>query len=230
MSTTQVKRQPQPLQADVEDDDAVYNTRTPSSVRRYHSKPPVHADTLDDLNDEPFIQQRRASRKIQPAPRQSTHPTHTTAPQAIEEPKTKVLPPPRRFPMVPVMVGMVIMIILVMSASLVTSWWQVYQDDLHYGRPRTYQMDAVVGHGDSPSHPTHFIFLNLNRHVEIIEIPGGNPAKTRIFTGPVLFGDGQDLVPVTGEIRDDNGHKDLVVHIQNQEILFINNGTTFLPQ
>jgi len=128
------------------------------------------------------------------------------------------------------MVGMVIMIILVMSASLVTSWWQVYQDDLHYGRPRTYQMDAVVGHGDSPSHPTHFIFLNLNRHVEIIEIPGGNPAKTRIFTGPVLFGDGQDLVPVTGEIRDDNGHKDLVVHIQNQEILFINNGTTFLPQ
>ena len=92
MSTTQVKRQPKPLQADVEDDDAVYNTRTPSSVRRYHTKPPVHADTLDDLNDEPFIQ-RRASLKIQPAPRQNTHMIYTTAPQATEEPKTKVLLP-----------------------------------------------------------------------------------------------------------------------------------------
>jgi hypothetical protein len=227
MSTTQVKRQPKPLQADVEDEDAVYNTRTPSSVRRYHSKPPVHADTLDDLNDEPFIQQRRASRKIQPAPRQNIH---TTTPQSVEELKTKVLPQPRRFPMIPVMVGMVIMVILVMSVSLVTSWWQVYQDDLHYGHPRTSQMDAVVGHNDSSSHPTHFIFLNLNRHVEIIEMPGGDASKTRIFTGPVLFGDGQDLIPVTGEIRDDNGRKDLLVHIQNQEILFINDGTTFHPQ
>jgi hypothetical protein len=227
MSTTQVKRQPKPLQADVEDDDAVYNTRTPSSVRRYHSKPPVHADTLDDLNDEPFIQQRRASRQIQHAPQQHTH---TTAPQSVEATKTKIQPQTRRFPLIPVMVGMVIMVILVMSVSLVTSWWQVYQDDLHYGRPRTYQMDAVVGHDDCPAHPTHFIFLNLNRHVEIIEIPGGDASKARIFTGPVLFGDGQDLVPVTGEIRDDNGREDLVVHIQNQEILFINDGTTFHPQ
>src|SRR5579883_2343687 len=105
MSTTPVKRQPKPLQADVEDDDAVYNTRTPSSVRRYHSKPPVHADTLDDLNDEPFIQQRRASRQIQTAPQQNTHATHTTAPQAIEVSKTTALSQPRRFPMVPVMVG-----------------------------------------------------------------------------------------------------------------------------
>jgi hypothetical protein len=231
MSTTQVKRQPKPPHADVEDDDEIYNTRTPSSVRRYHTNPPVHADTQDDLCDEPLIQQRRASRKIvpAPAPRQQAH---TTAPQSVEMPEIKALskPKPRRFPLIPVMVGMVVMIVLVMSVSLVSSWWQVYQDDLHYGRPRTYQMDAVVGHSDSPSHPTHFIFLNLNGHIEIIEIPGGDPAKSRIFSGPVLYGNGQDLVPVTGAIRDDNGRKDLVVHIQNQEILFINDGTTFHPQ
>jgi hypothetical protein len=122
------------------------------------------------------------------------------------------------------------MIVVVMSINLFSSWWQTYQNDIHYGRPRTYQMDAVVGHDDSPAHPTHFIFLNLNRHVEIIEIPGGDPSKTRIYVGPVLFGNGQDLTPVTGEIRDDNGRKDLVVHIQNQEILFINDGTTFHAQ
>jgi hypothetical protein len=229
MSTTQVKRQPKPPRADAEDDDEVYNTRTPSSVRRYHTNPPVHADTLDDLYDEPFIQQRRASRKIQAAPRPSPH---TTAPQPAEQPEKKTLPRPQagRFPLIPVIIGMVIMVVLVMSISLLSSWWQVYQNDLHYGRPRTYQMDAVVGHDDSPEHPTHFIFLNLNGHIEIIEIPGGDPAKTRVFSGPVLYGNGQDLVPVTGEIRDDNGRKDLVVHIQNQEILFINDGTTFHPQ
>jgi hypothetical protein len=245
MSTAQVKRQPKPLQADVEEEqvyDAIYNTRTPSSVRRYHSRPPQHADTQDDLHDEPFIQQRRASRLIQPVPRKHTpnnHDTsskHTTAPQPVETtkartlPQGRMLPRVRRFSPVPVMVGMVIMIVLVMSASLVLSWWQVFQDNLHYGYPRTYQMDAVVGHNDSPAHPTHFIFLNLNRHVEIIEIPGGDPSKARIYAGPVLYGNGEDLVPVTGEIRDDNGRKDLVVHIQNQEILFINDGTSFHSQ
>jgi hypothetical protein len=66
--------------------------------------------------------------------------------------------------------------------------------------------------------------------VEIIEIPGGDPAKARIYAGPVLYGDGEDLIPVTGEIRDDNGRKDLIVHIQNQELLFINDGPAFRLQ
>jgi hypothetical protein len=150
--------------------------------------------------------------------------------QSVEIAGTKVLPRPGRFPLVPIMVGMVIMIVLVMSASLVISWWQGFQDNLHYGYPRIYQMDAVVGHNDSPAHPTHFIFLNLHGHVEIIEIPGGDPAKARIYAGPVLYGDGEDLIPVTGEIRDDNGRKDLIVHIQNQELLFINDGPAFRLQ
>jgi len=132
--------------------------------------------------------------------------------------------------MTAVLVGMVMMILLIMTLNAVSAWWQTSQDDLHYGRPRTSQLDAVVGHGDSPSHPTHFLFINLNRHVEIIEIPGGDIARTRIFLGPVLFGDGQDLAPVTGEIREINGKRDLIVHIQSQQILFINDGTTFHPQ
>src|SRR2546425_1583080 len=43
----------------------------------------------------------------------------------------------------------------------------------HYGRPRTFQTDAVVGHNDSAASPSHFIAINLNRHVEVIECPGG---------------------------------------------------------
>jgi hypothetical protein len=68
--------------------------------------------------------------------------------------------------------------------------------------------------------------------VLIIEIPGGDASRTRIFTGPILFGDGQDLTPVTGEVRDVNGDgkPDLIVHIQDQQRVFLNDGTTFHPQ
>ena len=219
MYTSQVRKQVRPLEADVEESDELYQTRMPSSVRRYRSQPPLHEE--DDMHDPEFhVQQRRASRKSSLARSQSEATLRTT----------ETLPRLRRLPLLPILVGMAVMIILVMSINLFSSWWQTYQDDIHYGRPRTYQMDAVVGHNDSPQHPTHFIFLNLNRHVEIIEIPGGDPSKTRIYVGPVLFGNGQDLTPVTGEIRHDNGREDLLVHIQNQEILFINDGRTFHAQ
>jgi len=147
-------------------------------------------------------------------------------------PDTDTLPRLGRKPIVAILIGMVAAIVLVMVFGAFSSWWRVYQDDLHYGRPRTYQIDAVVGHGDSAANPTHFIFLNLHRHVEIIEIDGGDPAHTHIYVGPVLFGDGQDLTPITGEIRDVNkdGKPDLIVHIQNQEIVYLNNGTIFVPQ
>ncbi|HCI80589.1 MAG TPA: hypothetical protein DHW02_12965 [Ktedonobacter sp.] len=147
-------------------------------------------------------------------------------------PNTDALPRLGRKPIVALVIGMVAAILLVMVLGAFSSWWHVYQDDLHYGRPRTYQIDAVVGHGDSAANQTHFIFLNLHRHVEIIEIDGGDPAHTHIYVGPVLFGDGQDLTPITGEIRDVNhdGKPDLIVHIQNQEIIYINNGTIFVPQ
>jgi hypothetical protein len=127
------------------------------------------------------------------------------------------------------LIGMVATIMLLMALSSALSWWQVYQDDLHYGRPRTYQFDAVVGHNDSAKNPSHFILLNLNRRVQVIELPGGDASKPRTFTGPTLLGEGQDLTPITGEIRDVNGRKDLVIHIQNQQIVFINDGTAFKP-
>jgi hypothetical protein len=73
--------------------------------------------------------------------------------------------------------------------------------------------------------------MNLNRHVIIIEMPGGDASHARVYLGPVLFGDGQDLTPVTGEIRDVNGDgkPDLIVFIQDQRIVFINTGTAFRP-
>ncbi len=67
--------------------------------------------------------------------------------------------------------------------------------------------------------------------MQIFEIPGGDASRTRIYTGPVLFGDGQDLTPITGELRDVNGDgkPDLVVYIGDQRIVYINDGTMFRP-
>lgn len=221
MDSTRTKRQSHPIADDLMDDDSLYQTRMPSSARRYKA-PPSQRDTDDEPISQGAFIQRRSSRRIQP--------THGIASNAVTP--ARHVQQQRRFPLVSTLVGMIITIILIMSFSMLSSWWTTYQNDLHYGRPRTFQMDAVVGHNDSPSNPTHFIFMNLNRHVEIIEIPGGDPTRTRIFLGPVLYGDGQDLTPVTGEIRDINGDgkPDLIVHIQDQQVIFLNDGTTFHPQ
>ena len=126
---------------------------------------------------------------------------------------------------------MLLMVIGWVVFNAILNWWQVTQDDWHYGRPRTFQTNAVVGHNDSSANPSHFIALNLNRHVEIIEFPGGDPTHARIFLGPILIGDGQDLTAVTLSFKDVNGDgkPDMLAHIQDQTIVFINDNGTFRP-
>ena len=222
MGATSVKKLSQNSDYDIEDDED-YVTRPPSSAIRY-TRPPQR-DTLDDIimPKGPFIQRRRS----------------------IADPNTgsgmvsKAFAPSlrrgwlhgKRIPLLAIIVGMLAMIVLVVAFSAFGTWWQVHQDDGTYGRPRTFQTDAVVGHADSPSNPSHFIFLNLNRHVVIVEIPGGDASHARIYNGPTLFGNGQDLTPVTGEFRDVNGDgkPDMIVHIQDQTLLYINDGTQFRP-
>lgn len=128
-------------------------------------------------------------------------------------------------------IAMIVMLAGWMLLSMVMSWWQVTQDDIHYGRPRTYQTDQAVGHNDSSSNPSHFIALNLNRHIEIIEFPGGDATKARIYIGPVLIGQGQDLSVVTLTFKDVNGDgkPDMIVNVQDSRFVFINENNTFRP-
>lgn len=243
MGATEARKQPDlvdQVDYDIDDDDSLYTTRSPSSARRYQQ--PVEHDTLDDplLQQGTFIQKRRSSVA-------SNVPNASSVAQK-PKPKSQSKPLPakrggnglplrdvqlgqKRIPVLGIVLGMVVMAILVLGFSTFGAWWQVRMDDMKYGRPRTFQMDAVVGHGDSASNPTHFILINLNRHVEIIELPGGDASHARIYAGPVLYGDGQDLTPITGEVRDVNGDgkPDLIVHIQDQQIVFINDGTQFRP-
>ncbi len=147
----------------------------------------------------------------------------------------------RLHPLLYLGLGMIAMFALLLLLSLVVSWWNTLMDDLHYGRPRTFQVDAVVGHGDSAVTPSHFIALNYNGRVEVVEFPAGDASKARIFIGPQLYGAGSELVPVTLSFVDvsDNHQPDMLVHLHykgwfgfsdsEQQLVYINEQGSFHP-
>jgi hypothetical protein len=188
------------------------------SQRQQQQHPPVFADA--DYGEAP----RRAR-------------SHTTARRLDQNPlETRVLP--RRQSntgrlLIIVGLSLLVMLLGFMALSWLGNWWTTTTNDWTYGRPRTYQTDHVVGHHDSPQNPSHFIALNLKRHVLVIEFPGGDASKALTYLGPVLLGDGQDLVPVmlSFEDRNGDGKPDLNVHIGDQVIVFLNdNGKFVAPQ
>lgn len=225
MAAPQVRRgvHPPDVAYEIAEEEEYYVTRPHSSVRRYRQ--PVERDTMDDYAPEQaaFVQRRRAS--------SANTGRGSLASKAIDPPATSARSRGRRVPWLALILGMCTMLALVAGMSAFSSWWQTHQNDATYGRPRTYQADAIVGHNDGVGKRSHFIFMNLNRHVIIIEFPGGDTAHALIYTGPTLFGDGGDLVPVTGEFRDVNGdgRPDMIVHMQDQTIVFINDGSKFRP-
>ncbi len=73
--------------------------------------------------------------------------------------------------------------------------------------------------------------MNLNRRVLIIELPGGESSKAKIYNGPILIGQGQDLAPVTLTFQDVNGDGlvDMIVNVQDAHFVYINDSGTFRP-
>jgi hypothetical protein len=126
--------------------------------------------------------------------------------------------------MIGIGVGMVFAVLLVFLGQFLLGWLGTTMDDLHYGRPRTYQVDAVVGQNDSVAHPSHFIALNLKGQIEVIEFPGGDAAHAKIYLGPHLYGSNADLVPVTLQFIDSrhDRHPDMIVQVQGEQMIFRN--------
>ncbi len=126
-------------------------------------------------------------------------------------------------------IGMALMLGLYLGLSWVAAWWTSHQLDTTYGFPRTYQIDAVVYPGDSAEHPSHYIFLNLSGTVQVVEFPHGDSSHARIYKGPVLLSDNAALIPVTGEFRTVNGKVEMLIHVQDQVVVYVNDGTQFRP-
>src|SRR5262249_34175721 len=54
--------------------------------------------------------------------------------------------------------------------------FNLLQDQVHFGYPRTFQTDKDVGHSGT----SHFIVENLQGHIDVIEIPSDNPSKAKL--------------------------------------------------
>jgi hypothetical protein len=241
-------RRPEPVPVDDEYEeeeeegyevDAGYDDppRMPSSVRRYAPMQPTYPQTVWRVQYYNSAVPPRASRtqtqdEWPPAPA----PQPLPGPQPEPERRTTAPQPRRRSGprfhwLVYVGGAMLLMMIGWMLLSEFANWWQTTQDTLHYGYPRTFQMDAVVGHADSPDHPSHFLALNLRGHIRIIEFPGGDATKAKVYIGPDLLGPGQDLTPVTLSFQETSGtgKPDMVVTVGTTHYLYHNAGNTFVP-
>jgi hypothetical protein len=208
---------------DLLDEEQDYEPRMPTSTRRY--RPTTTSD------------QQGSTRAVR---RQGPRDVVVYHGEVEYEPRTRrtasAAAPVRRGGMHPLFYVELTICVLVLgyfALTLLGHWWQVYQDDQHYGRPRTFQIDAAVGHNhDSTSMPSHFIALNLHRHILVTELPAGDAGHAKAYVGPVLLGDGQDLAVVTLSFADVNGDgkPDMLVHVDQTQIVFLNDGTGFRPQ
>jgi hypothetical protein len=220
--------------------------RPVSSARRYHSLADIRSEA-GRVADVQVQQERRRSGRAIPARRAATRGQAPVVgetasrvsgdekdahPPGARRPPARLARERRRFHWL-VLVGVALLVMIVgwLALSAAGSWWQTVQNDWRYGRPRTFQIDQVVGHRDSPQHPSHFVAMNLNRHILVIEIPGGDVSKSVLFSGPTLLGPGQDLIPVTLSFQDLNhdGRPDMVVDVQASQFVYLNASGTFVP-
>lgn len=233
-----------------EDYDDIWPTRMPSSTRRYHSdvsmeigRAPADVQELptDDrhnqytglrMDSQISVAPRRASAHMATtqnlARRVAVHTDEIMLP-ADDEAEREEARRKRTSLLLWLCVALCLMLLGWFVVNWVVNWWRILQDDWRYGRPRTYQVEAVVGHNDSTDNPSHFIALNLDRRIQVIELPGGDASKAKVYVGPTLMGPDQDLTPVTLTFEDLNndGQKDLILHIQESRVVFLNDKDQF---
>ena len=204
---------------DIDGDRDVSPTQVPMSARRHHVP-------------ERYIQQGNVGAYIHNRPRQEY--------QRMARPNPHADPYAKKAGQTHGMISRValflsaVCLVMILGYIVITvlgSWWQIKLEDWHYGQPRTFQIDAVVGHNDSPGHPSHFIAINLNGRVIITEYPGGDASKAIMYDGPYIVGD-DGLTPITLSFKDvdGDGKIDMVVHDDDKLFYYLNENGKFRPQ
>jgi hypothetical protein len=200
-------------------------TSARQSPRRAH---PVASDVADDWEQDVDDEMLTAL----PVPARSRRVT-TIAPGSVStSPGKGPAQSRRRFhPLVWLGASVLAILLIWVGVSQALNWGNDALNTLRYGYPRTFQIDAVVGHNDSASSPSHFLALNLHGQIEIIEWPGGDSTHARVYLGPQLFGPGSDQEPVTLRFVDLNGDHlpDMVIEVQGSQIVWLNDQGGFRP-
>src|SRR5258708_14115527 len=204
----------------------VVSTETVPVAQRASRQHPKHTDAAEEINEWQQVDTGNTRHdRATGVPRQAS----TASKKLPKVPGSKATRSRGKFwqrahPLFYLGIGMIAMLALWILLSTTVSWWNTTWDDIHYGRPRTFQINAFVGHNEAGGTPSHFIAINLNGRIEVIELPGGDGSKSRIYLGPQLYGSGDDLIPVTISFVDVNGdHRpDMLIHFQSSPIVFIN--------
>jgi len=216
---------PQAASWDETDEDAWY-PRMPKSALRYPRTPD------ERLPARPRTPTYAVSRGRPPSPYPQRASLQRPPPDEQRKGRrSDALPRRRMHPLVFIGIALFIALLGWVVLTTVAIWVTNTQEQWQYGYPRTAQYDVVVGHHDSATHPSHFIALNLNGQVEVIEFPGGDASKARIYTGlTVVVGQNANLVPVTLSFQDVNGDglPDMIVTVGNAHYVFLNQKGQFV--
>ncbi len=212
---------------DLEEADAYYQTRLPTSARRYHQIPDVptsngRVNIVAHYHEQPL----RAHRQQLPPPR-NAYSDVDSQPQ---------LHPQRHFhPFVWIGVFGMLLVLGWIGLNSAASWWQGVQDNWTYGQLRHFTVDAVVGHNDSALSPSHFTAENDRGNIYVIELPGGDTAKAHIYQITTIPGnDGNPPVKLAFQDLNRDGKLDMLVEIGEPgsyiTIMLFNNGTQFVSK
>jgi hypothetical protein len=226
-----VRRTPTVDAADykLEEDETYYHTKLPTSTRRYQQIPDNatqqgRVKVVSHYHGQPL----RAHRHQLPPPQQ--HDRYTDEIEQIQE------TPHRRIHLM-LWLGVFAFFLVFgwIGLNLVTAWYQNVQNDWTYGTKRHFEIDAVVGHADSQTNPSHFIAENTNGQIIVIELPGGNVSKAKIYQIETVPGNaGNPPVKLTFTDMNADGKPDILVQIGNEnEVLYVtlfNNGSQFVSK
>jgi hypothetical protein len=221
--------QDQESEYDLEEDPCYYDTRLPTSSRRYQNIPNVtttkgKVKVVEHYHNHPL----RAHRPQLPPPRQQERYT-----DEIEQ--IHGTPHHRLHPLAWLGIFGIFLVLGWIGLNVATSWYQSVHDDWTYGKQRHFEINAVVGHSDSETSPSHFTAENNNGQIIVIELPGGTVSKAKIYQIETIPGNAGNP-PVTLSFQDMNadGKLDMLVQIgDGSAILYVtlfNNGSQFVSK
>ncbi len=218
-------------QYELEEDESYYTTRLPTSARRYQGSP-AHVYQQGNRRyhvryvDVPPRKSRQA--QLPPPQRESQRDEYEAVPQ-------RALQRARLHPLAWFGVFLILFMLGWIGLTVVTSWYQGVQNDWTYGKQRHFEVNAVVGHGDSQTNPSHFTAENNNGDIYVIELPGGDASKPMLYQITTVPGNAGNP-PVTVSFQDLNrdGKLDMLVAIGNPgntiTIFLLNNGQKFVSK
>jgi hypothetical protein len=228
---------PEPEDYELEEDDAYYQIRLPTSAIRYQGYDVSPEEVYESGNTRLHVRYVDV-----PKQRKSRH-AQTQLPPARERYTEEVAALPERtrqgrhlHPLAWFGLFLTLLILGWMGLNFFTSWYQGVQADWTYGQQRHFEINAIVGHNnDSAARPSHFTAENNNGQIIVIELPAGDVNHAKIYQIETVPGNvGNPPVKLTFQDMNGDGKVDMIVMIGDGNTMIyltlFNNGTQFVSK